>query len=374
MLNLIQIMKSLLFFGAAVALLRTTAALLSNQEPQDPHGQVVIQDGVRTNESASLALALENVQVVDEESIDSSASNIQDAVLVDIEEFDGSGDAGPFAHHSPTPKFTIGSTTSQWAIAYVPYTDDLDCKSADDVRADVATIAREGFTTIRLYSTDCSSLTRVGTAAKAHNLKLILGIHIDDPTVSLAQPQIEEIITWAEGDWDQIELIAIGNEAIFNEFVLPTSLASFIATARSDLRQAGYTGPVTTTEPINILYEHAATLCPVIDVAAANIHPFFHAGISADMAGEYVAEQLGLLEWICPGLHGVNLETGWPSRGRENGEAVPGVLEQMVAVQGIMRRAGGRSVLLGFGDDGWKDEGEFGVEGSWGCLGSLVTE
>ena len=38
-----------------------------------------------------------------------------------------------------------------------------------------------------------------------------------------------------------------------------------------------------------------------------------------------------------------------------------------MAVAGILKEAGGVSVFLGFGDEGWKDEGQFGVEGSWGC-------
>ena len=65
----------------------------------------------------------------------------------------------------------------------------------------------------------------------------------------------------------------------------------------------------------------------------------------------------------------VNLETGWPSRGYPNGRAVPGRVDQMIAMEGIMRLAGRRSVVLGFGDDGWKEEGELGVEGAWGCEG-----
>lgn len=57
-----------------------------------------------------------------------------------------------------------------------------------------------------------------------------------------------------------------------------------------------------------------------------------------------------------------------------NGEAVPSREEQGVAIEGIMAEAGGRSVLLGFGDDGWMEEGEFGVEGSWGCDGLFEME
>ena len=368
MLNFIQIMKSALYLGAVIALLRSSTALLSNHEFQDPHGQAIIQNESSPDSGADLAAAIEDVGGAVAKPGHSFKPNIINATLVETEQLDSSGNADSPSHHSPSPKFSIGSLNSRWAMAYVPYTDDLNCKSKNTIETDVATIARKGFTTIRLYATDCSSLKHVGAAAKSHNLKLILGIHIDDPELTLAQLQIDEIITWATGDWDLIEMIAVGNEAIFNDFCTPASLASFIASARSLLRQAGYTGPITTTEPISILYENAATLCPVIDVAAANIHPFFHSDVSAETAGKYVANQLLQLERICPGgLQAINLETGWPSRGRSNGEAVPGQLEQTLAITNIMKSAGGKSVLLGFGDDLWKDEGDFGVETSWGC-------
>ena len=370
MLNKIHMMKSTFFLGALIALSRSSAALLSERDPLKLDGQVVIQDGSETHRGSNSTTksTTQHLEAHTHKHLHSSTSDKIEAILEDMDELDASGDAGPFAHHSSHPKFAVGSQTTQWAIAYIPYTDDLNCKSQSAIQTDVATIAEKGFTSIRLYATDCSALKHVGSAAQAHNLRLILGVHIDNPTVTHARPQIDEIIAWANGSWDLVEMIAIGNEAIFNEFCTPNHLADFIGSARSLLRQAGYTGPVTTTEPINVLYENTHTLCPVIDVAAANIHPFFHAEVSAEMAGEYVADQLLQLEGICPGLQGVNLETGWPSRGIANGEAVPGVLEQMLAVGNVMDWAGGRSVVLGFGDDGWKDEGEFGVEQSWGCL------
>ena len=83
-----------------------------------------------------------------------------------------------------------------------------------------------------------------------------------------------------------------------------------------------------------------------------------------------MASELAHLSTLCPNLvneRAVALETGWPKRGRANGRAVPGAVEQEVAVRGIQERVGGRSVLVGWGDEAWRDGGEFGVEGSWGC-------
>lgn len=82
-----------------------------------------------------------------------------------------------------------------------------------------------------------------------------------------------------------------------------------------------------TTEPLAILADHAYILYPVLDIAAVNIYPFFHAEISANATGEYVLEQLDRLAEVCKGLEAVNLETGWPKRGRGNGYAIPSVLD-----------------------------------------------
>lgn len=252
-------------------------------------------------------------------------------------------------------------------MTYSPYTASGDCKSGSAVSSDVASIAAKGFSSIRLYSTDCSGLEHVGSAASSHGLKLILGIFISDAGISEAESQVDEITSWASGNWQNIEMIVVGNEAVFNGYCSASELAAFITECKSAFSAAGYTGPVTTTEPINILQEEARTLCPVLDAAAANIHPFFNADVSAPNAGLFVAKELALLESICPGLQAYNLETGWPSAGDTNGEACPGKEEQAVAIKSIQEHVGGKCVFFSFEDDLWKAGGQFAIEQSWGC-------
>lgn len=226
---------------------------------------------------------------------------------------------------------------------------------------DIALIAAKGFTSIRLYSTDCSGLNHVGAAVKSHGLKLVLGIYVSDSGIAEAETQIDDIITWTDGDWAHVEMIVVGNEALFNEYCTPPALVDFIKRAKSAFSRAGYSGPITTTEPISILKEHAADLCPILDVVAANIHPFFNSDVTADSAGDFVAKELQNLQAICPGLVSYNLETGWPSAGNPNGAAVPGIKEQQAAILSIEKAAASNSVFFSFVDDGWKEGGEFGV-------------
>ena len=311
---------------------------------------------------------------------------------------------------------------SQWAIVYFPYTPLATCKTALTVRSDIASIHSHGFTSIRLHASDCLALYTVGHAAHLHSMRLIIGIHIDSPAagegaageeedgLKLADDQITDLLTWAHdpstSGWNTIELVVIGEDTIFNSLLLAPRLVAFITQTRTRLRDAGYTGPITTTEPIPTLYEHANLLCPILDILASNIHPFFSSTVDAESAGSYVRDALDVLDQICPSdilpplspyapppsantpdnphtgpSHlkpvrppSLNLETGWPTRGQRNGVAVPGLLEQSVAVKGIMKVAGGRSTVIGWGDDGWKDEGELGVEGSWGCEHLFASE
>ena len=269
------------------------------------------------------------------------------------------------AHTSPT----LGSSGSQWCMTYSPYTASGDCKTASAVSSDIAAIASKGFSSIRLYSTDCSGLAHVGSAASSHGLKIILGIFISETGISAAEEQIDEIIQWSkEGEgFTGVEMIVVGNEAVFNGYASASDLAAFITKCKAAFAAAGYTGPITTTEPINVLQEHGSTLCPVLDAAAANIHPFFNADVAAANAGAFVAQELALLEKICPGLEAYNLETGWPSAGQTNGEACPGEEEQRVAIASIKEHVGGKSAFFSFENDLWKSEGEFAVEQSWGC-------
>ena len=319
--------------------------------------------------------------------------------------------------------------SNQWAIVYYPYTASSSCKPASTIRSDIASISANGFTTIRLHASDCNALQTVGSAALLHGIRMIVGIQIDEDSGidELAHAQVDELIGWAtslhlssprspaassstangtvssqEGNgWSLIELLTIGEETIYNSPttspLYPHHLTSFIQSTRLRLRAAGYTGPITTIEPIPTLHEHRETLCPALDIPASNIHPFFVDSVAAGDAGAYVSHALSILSDICAGIPGprpgsdepswpassssssddgavvmiraLNLETGWPHKGRANGRASPGRVEQMVAVAGIMKAAGRRSVVLGWGDDEWKDEGEWGVEGGWGCEG-----
>lgn len=254
-------------------------------------------------------------------------------------------------------------------MTYTGYTSSGGCKQAPEVEADIASIAAKGFTTVRLYAPDCSTLQNVGSSCAAHGLKMVLGVYISSTGIgSDTDAQIAEITSWGQGQWDLVEMVVFGNEAIFNGYVSSDELVGAIASAKSSLQSAGYTGPVTTTEPLNIIQEYADQICPVVDVIAANMHPFFNPETTAETAGTFVASSLESLAACCNNeKDAYNLETGWPSQGEADGAAVPGIQNQKTAITNIINSAGSKCALFSFENDYWKEPGPLDVEQYWGC-------
>jgi exo-beta-1,3-glucanase (GH17 family) len=272
----------------------------------------------------------------------------------------------PKPTHETPPPYSGGSTNgNQWAMTYTPYGSTGGCKTAGQVMSDIASIKAMGFTTVRTYSTDCSTLEFVGNACKASGMKMIIGIFIDETGLSGAQSQLSDIMSWAQ--WDLVESCVVGNEAIFNGYTTAGELAGFITEVKGKLQGAGCSVPVTTTEPVNIMQEYGSALCGAMDILGVNIQPYFDANTSPSSAGEFVVSQMALAQKVCPDLDVYNFECGWPHSGSANGAAVAGTSQQHEAISAIVAAAGKKTCIFSFGDDMWKSSGEFGVEQFFGA-------
>ncbi|KAM0281931.1 hypothetical protein ACHAQH_003277 [Verticillium albo-atrum] len=274
-----------------------------------------------------------------------------------------------------TPKIG-GSKGDHWAITYTPFSQDASgtCKSAGEVDSDIAVIKKSGFDTVRVYSTDCSTLENVGAACKKHGLRMIIGIFVKDtcnPNAPDVKEQIDTINKWGQaGNWDMVDLFVVGNECIFQGRCDANSLKTLIVAVKESCGAAGYKGPYTTAETLNVWEQEevAAALCPVIDMVGGQIHPYFNADVAPSDAGKFVKGQLDILENdICGNKPALNLECGWPTGGNANGKATTGKAEQATAIASIRELVGEKTVFFSFHNDEWKEPGACGCEQSWGC-------
>jgi exo-beta-1,3-glucanase (GH17 family) len=261
------------------------------------------------------------------------------------------------ASPSATANNTISPNGNKWAFCYTPFADNGDCKTAEAVASDIADIKSKGFTTVRLYATDCDGPQNVGAAAAKHGMK--------------TDAQVATLTEWGSDKWDLVEMVVAGNEAMFYGYTTAEGLAGFVNDVRSKFRAAGYQGPVGTSEVPGTFTTYADVLCPAVDYAAANIHPFFNAEVAAKDAGDFVATQLDNIAKACGyKKEAYNLESGWPSLGSTNGLAIPSVEDQKTAIASIMEKAGNKTAMFSWANDPWKAPGDHGVEQHWGC-GSL---
>ncbi|RVX73002.1 hypothetical protein B0A52_03355 [Exophiala mesophila] len=270
---------------------------------------------------------------------------------------------------APTGNYAgITPNGNSWGLTYSPYTAQSGCKDAATVAKDLAIIAAKGFTTVRVYSTDCGTLENIGKSAADNGLKLIIGVWVDSEGFGAAKSQVDEIVAWAK--WDIVELIVVGNEVIFNNIASASDLANFVSQSKWAFRSAGYEGPVTTTEPLTVWGDkkNSDALAPVMDVVGANLYAFFNSQISADKAGWFIQAQINELNGIFSDKSIYVLESGWPHAGEANGAAVPSPENQAVALKGIQAAVGAQVVFLSYEDEPWKEPGEFGVEPFWGCV------
>ncbi|KFA64178.1 hypothetical protein S40285_00812 [Stachybotrys chlorohalonatus IBT 40285] len=281
----------------------------------------------------------------------------------------------------PSPRPSTGGTTlrgdtDHFGITYTPFEpSNGDCKSREAVEADIKTLADDGFSIIRVYSTDCNTLEYVGPAAKKYGIDLIVGVFVKNSGCSYDTPEIREqvdaLAAWAE--WDMVKLFVVGNEAIMNGFCSAEQLRQLIVSVKS--KCSGYTGPYTIAETLNIWQQPdvPAAICDVIDITGANIHPYFNSEVVPETAGEFVAGQLDILRDICSGKDVINLESGWPTEGLCNGSACPGQQEQAAAIRSIRKSCGDKTVFFSLDNDMWKEPGACLCEQSWGARANFAS-
>lgn len=278
------------------------------------------------------------------------------------------------ASSSPSPSATSAPGQVPNTITYSPYNDDSSCKSADQVYADLKKLHDVGISAIRVYGTDCNSISTVQPACVSLGLKIDQGFWIGPQGVDSIDSGVQELISWVQNnhnnDWSIFTTITVGNEAIFGGFIDGPTLLSKIKSVKSTLQAAGWTGTVTTAEPPGS-YVNFPDLCTDtsgIDYVGVNAHPYFDASGSPDQAGSFVLAQISAVQAACNNRNVKITETGYPMAGNANGNQVPTPENQATAIASIMKATNNEAVMFTVFNDKWKNPGPYNVEQNFGIL------
>lgn len=272
---------------------------------------------------------------------------------------------------SPPPPASSSSSGSDgdtgsfgYGLSYSPYGDDGSCKNQDQVNADFEAFSGYGF--VRSYGTDCDQVNTMLNAATSKGMKMIAGVYdIADVT-----SETQALIDVGKNNWDAIDTVVVGNEAVTNGMASVDQVVSAVNQARSMLQAAGYNGRVVTVDTSAQIIDNPQ-LCQVSDFAAANCHAFFNADLTPDQAGSWVKEQAQRVKDACGGRDTMITESGWPTNGDTNGLAVPSQENQRIAIDSLKSAFSDNIVLFSAFNDYWKQNSPstFNAEQFWGIYG-----
>ena len=252
------------------------------------------------------------------------------------------------------------------AISYTPYNADNSCKSASQVATDLQDVS--SYQVIRLYGTDCNQVANV-IASTRGSVHLFLGIF----DINSIPSEVQTIKSAVNGNWGIVNTVSVGNELVNSGTASAPQVIAAISTARSALQDVGYNGPVVTVDTM-IAMKNNIGLCTASSFCAINCHAFFDGNTLPSGAGEFVKNWAQQISEAAGGKTTVVTESGWPTQGDPNNQAVPSQENHQTAIASLKSAFGGGTnlVLYGMYNDLWKKDGPttFGAEKYWGIYGN----
>jgi exo-beta-1,3-glucanase (GH17 family) len=268
----------------------------------------------------------------------------------------------------------IGSTAENTRIPvrgidYSPFRDGQrpggPCPSIDEIREDMTILHEAGFRVIRTYGIfDCSIGEKTLMAANALGVKVIVGVWLAKNHTA----NNREITALKElaSRHRNIQALTVGSEVLLRREMSSNALLTYIKEAR---RIASL--PITTAEvwpllvPGNPGYRDLSGLIDAVDFLTVNVFPSWD-GVAIGRAVNHVQQIYEKLRLLYPRKPIVIGETGWPTAGLRNGDAVPSLQNQRRFLSELQHLDLPIYLFSAF-DEKWKKE-PAGVGPNWGIF------
>ncbi|WP_309139592.1 glycosyltransferase [Siccirubricoccus sp. G192] len=253
-------------------------------------------------------------------------------------------------------------------LAFAPYqrgqsAETEDWPSAEEIAGDlrhVAPLTRR----IRTYTVQ-RGFDQIPRLARQQglDLRVTLGAWLEGNAARDAA-ELRRLIGAARANRN-LDMLLVGNEAVLRHDLTP---AQSIAAIRQ-VRAAGVRQPISTAEPWHVWLDHPE-LAEAVDVITIHLLPYWE-GLAVGDALRFVMEKYDAVAARFPGKRIVIGEVGWPSDGRDIGQARASRVNQALFLRGFFREAERRGldyfVMEAF-DQPWKVSQEGRVAGHWGMF------
>lgn len=245
-------------------------------------------------------------------------------------------------------------------VSYSPFHGDTDPTDGDaarrsDMERDMAQLAGR-VRDVRMYSVR-KGLEDLPAIAGRHGLGVIAGAWVDRRPVA-SELEVAALIDVASRE-PAVRRALVGNEALLRGDVSVEQLREYLRRVRGAVDV-----PVSTAEPWHIWLAHPE-LAEDVDFIAAHVLPYWE-GVSVDAAVDHLVQRWHELHAAFPGKEIVLTEVGWPSAGRRNDDAEPGVVNAARFVRRFLNVADELNIqyiVMEAYDQPWKG----GLEGSAGA-------
>lgn len=260
------------------------------------------------------------------------------------------------------------------SLSFAPYHEgfspiDKKFPLREHIASDLALLADKTYI-VRTYSVR-GGMQPTPELARKHGLEMLMGGWLGDGADENHQ-EIAELIKTANANPDVVKRVIVGNEVLLRKDMGVDTLIDHIRKVKKAVKQ-----PVTYAD-VWSSYLQYPQLFAEVDFITIHILPYWEdKPVAVDQAAEHVetivrrvqdkARSLGYDKPILIG------ESGWPGRGRQRGEAVPGVVNQARFIRSLVQVANRHgfdyNIVEAFNQP-WKSHHEGVVGAHWGLFDS----
>lgn len=249
-------------------------------------------------------------------------------------------------------------------FAFSPYQASQDPRellypSLEQIDSDLQ-LLRGKVRAIRTYSVE-GTLSEIPALARQHNINICLGAYLSRETPERNPEEFARFLELAKTNRNVVRAI-VGNETQTLNTLDYDELITYLDQARKELRV-----PVSTAESARIWHENPG-LVKHVDFIALQILPYWE-GKEVLNAVDYVFSELEGLQKAYPGKPIIISEVGWPSHGRNRGQAVASIANEAKFLRHFLDRISTNRYiyyLMEAFDQPWKADIEGAVGAYWG--------
>jgi exo-beta-1,3-glucanase (GH17 family) len=258
--------------------------------------------------------------------------------------------------------------------AYSPY---RDCQSPSNELSPTPDEVNEDLTHLFQASNAIRTYSSLGInpeiAAQARQLGFTIGLGV---SLSEDQKKNEQEIQAAKklAKAGLADFIIVGNEVILRQELTPAQVARYLSRVKKEtglpVAYAEVTSGFVDFTPGGEIFpkKSMAPILKAVDIVLVHIYPYWD-GVSIDQGAAYVLSVYEKFKQLYPDKRVIIGETGWPSRGNPNGNAVPSAENQrrfFLEFTSLANQNGVEYFYFSPYEEPWKapEAGQIGI--SWG--------